>query len=121
MHKGVNTSLYVKACVPKDVACDTDILRACVYQCHQLLKGKINTKEQILTCYSSRTLTLFDIPIAYYIDASHTRLESREGGEFCVDRGTIARVCADHSFDFDVDALIDWLSKKFAERKIVDM
>jgi len=119
-NKNINTSLYIKACVPKDIAQDTDILRASVYQCHQILKNSCDAKEQILACYKTRTLTLFDTPIAYYIDSDDNRLEKREGGEFCVDRSTISRLATENSFVFDCDLLVQFLTKKFAGRTIID-
>ena len=75
--KGSTHTLYIKASVPKDIAKDTDILRSAVFKCHELLKSSINTKEQILTCYKTRTLILYDTPITYYIDSDDNRLEKR--------------------------------------------
>ena len=75
----------------------------------------------MLACYKSRTLTLIDIPITFYIDSDHNRLDKREGGEFCVDRSTISRIAFKKSFTFDCDALIQFLTKKFAGRTIAGM
>ena len=119
-HKGIINKLYIKASVPKDVAKDTDILRSAVFKCHEMLKPSVNTKEQLLTCYKTRTLTLFDTPIAFYIDAENFRLEAREGGEFCIDREVIARLATENGFSFDCNLLVQFLSKKLAGRTIVD-
>ena len=78
-NKGIVSKLYIKASVPKDVAKDTDILRSAVFKCVELLKSSIDTKDQLLTCYKIRTLTLFDTPIAFYIDSENFRLEARAG------------------------------------------
>ena len=119
-HKGVTNKLYIKASVPKGVANDTDILRSAVFKCHELLKPSVNTKEQLLTCYKTRTLTLFDTPIAFYIDAENFRLKARKGGEFCIDREVIARLASENGFIFDCNQLVQFLSKKFSGRTIVD-
>ena len=118
--KGSTHTLYIKASVPKDIAKDTDILRSAVFKCHELLKPTIDTKEQILTCYKTRTLTLFDNPIAYYIGDDNSRLETREGGVFCVDRTAIALLGSENGFNFKCDELIQFLTNKFAGRTIVD-
>ena len=39
---------------------------------------------------------------------------------FGVDRSTISRLAAEHSFVFDCDLLVQFLTKKFAGRTIVD-
>ena len=120
--KGTVSKLYIKASVPKDVAKDTDILRSAVFKCHELLKPtSVDSKDQLLTCYKTRTLTLFDTPIAFYIDSQNNRLETREGGEFCIDRKTIFGLSSEKGFAFNCDDLIQFLSKKFAGRSIVDM
>ena len=119
-NKCVLSSLYIKACVPKDVAQDTDILRASVYQCHQILQKSPDAKEQILACYKTRTLTLFDTPICYYIDTENNRLEKREGGEFCIDRSIISKLAVENSFDFDGDLLVQFFTKKFTGRTVTD-
>ena len=119
--KGSVSKLYIKASVPKDVAKDTDILRSAVFKCHDLLKPtSVDSKDQLLTCYKTRTLTLFDIPIAFYIDSQNTRLETREGGEFCIDRKTILGLSNEKGFAFNCDDLVQFLSKKFVGRNIVD-
>ena len=119
-HKGIINKLYIKASVPKDVANDTDILRSAVFKCHEMFKPSVNIKEQLFTCYKIRTLTLFDMPIAFYIDVENFRLEPREGGEFCIDREVIARLASENGFIFDCNQLVHFLSKKFSGRTIVD-
>ena len=119
-NKHITTTLYIKACVPKDIAENADILRASVYQCHQILKDSSDAKVQILACYKTRTLVLFDTPITYYIDSENNRMEKREGGEFCVDRSAISRLASENAFVFDCDLLVQFLTKKFAGRIIVD-
>ena len=76
-------------------------------------KPSVNTKEQQLTCYKTRTLTLFDTPIAFYIDAENFRLEAREDGEFCIDREVMARLATENGSNFDCNLLVQLLSKKF--------
>ena len=85
-----------------------------------MLKPSVNTKERLLTCYKTRTLTLFDTPIAFYIDAENFRLEAREGGEFCIDREVIARLAMENGCSFDCNLLVQFLSKKFSGRAVVD-
>ena len=120
-NKEITSKLYIKASVTKDVAKDTDILRSAVFKCHELLKSSsFDTKEQLLTCYKTRTLTLFDTPIAFYIDAENFRLETREGGEFCIDREVISNLGIEKGFNLNCNELGQFLSKKFAGRNIVD-
>ena len=120
-NKGIVSNLYIKASVPKDVAKDTDILRSAVFKSHELLKSSsFDSKEQLLTCYKTRTLTLFDTPIAFYIDSENLRLESREGGEFCIDRNVISQLGIDKDFNLNCNELVQFLSKKFPGRNIVD-
>ena len=47
-------------------------------------------------------------------------MEKREGGEFCVDRSAISRLASENAFVFDCDLLVQFLTKKFAGRIIVD-
>ena len=120
-NKGTVSKLYIKASVPKDVAKDTDILRSAVFKSHELLKSSsFESKEQLLTCYKTRTLTLFDTPIAFYIDSENLRLETREGGEFCIDRNVISQLGLEKYFTLDCNELVQFLSKKFPGRNIVD-
>ena len=114
--KNVTTHLYAKPSLLKDVAQDTDILRASAYFCHQHLSSLVNTREEVLTCYRSRTLTLFDIPIVYYVDNAHKKLDTRFGGQFCIDRTTISRVATEKSFGFDCNEFVSYLSKMFVDR-----